>query len=252
MDLANPAQRRVFFDVHSGLPREGPGNRASTARALRLMGELPPAPLILDVACGPGTQTLDLAELVPNARFVAIDGHPPFIDELRRRARLAGVEDRIDARAGDMRALPFAPGSVDVIWCEGAAYIMGVPAALAAWAPLLKPGGRIALTEAVWLKSDPPEPVRANWTEYPDMTNGDGCRAIIRRTGLKLLGDFVLPESAWWDDYYGPLETRTRQLSEKYHDDAIAQLVLDEAISEVAVYRQYSAYYGYQFFVMSR
>ena len=101
--------------------------------------------------------------------------------------------------------------------------MMGVPAALAAWAPLLKPGGRIALTEAVWLKSDPPEPVRTNWTEYPAMTDVEACRAIIRRAGLKLLGDFVLPESAWWDDYYGPLEARARQLADKYRGDAIAQ-----------------------------
>ena len=75
------------------------------------MGELPQAPLILDVACGPGAQTLDLAELVPDARFVALDAHPPYLDELRRRARAAGIEHRIDARVGDMRALPFAPGT---------------------------------------------------------------------------------------------------------------------------------------------
>ena len=66
------------------------------------------------------------------------------------------------------------------------------------------------------------------------------------------MGDFLLPESAWLDDYYGPLEARARELAEKYRGDAVAQRVLDEAISEVAVYRRYSAYFGYQFFVMSR
>ena len=189
---------------------------------------------------------------MPDARFVAIDAHQPFLEELRRRVDAAGLGARIEPRFGDMRALPFEPGSIDVIWCEGAAYMMGVPKALEAWAPLLKPGGRIALTEPVWLRSDPPESVRRNWDDYPAMTDVPGCRAIIARAGLKLLGDFLLPESAWWDDYYGPLEARTRQLREKYRRRCGRATVLQEAESEVAAYRKYSAYFGYQFFVMAK
>ncbi len=76
---------------------------------------------------------------MPDARIVAIDAHKPFLEELRRRIDAAGAGDRIEARFGDMRALPFEPDSIDVLWCEGAAYVIGVPAALAAWTPLLKP-----------------------------------------------------------------------------------------------------------------
>ena len=251
MDFSDPAQRRVFFAVHSGLPREGPGNRASTARALGLMGTLPKKPSIVDVACGPGAQTLDLANLVPDAHIVAVDAHPPYLDELRRRTSAAGVADRVEIRSADMRALPFDPGTVDVLWCEGAAYIMGVPDALKTWRPLLKPGGCIALTEPVWLKPDVPEIVQKNWAEYPAMTDVVSCREIIRRAGLKLLGDFLLPEAAWWDDYYGPLEARAQQLSTKYRGDAVAEQVLRDALVEAEVYRTYSSYFGYQFFVMS-
>ena len=205
------------------------------------MGALPERPLLVDVGCGPGAQTLDLAELIPDARIVAVDAHKPFLEELRRRIDAAGVGARIEARFGDMRALPFEPNSIDVLWCEGAAYVMGVPNALAAWAPLLKPGGRIALTEPVWLKPDPPESVRRNWEPYPAMTDVPGCRAIIARAGLKLLGDFLLPEAAWWDHYYGPLEARTQQLRGNYPGDAAAAAVLQSAENEVEAYRQYSA-----------
>lgn len=252
LNRSDPTQRRVFFELHSGLPREGPGNRDSTTRALRLMGALPERPLLVDVGCGPGAQTLDLAELIPDARIVAVDAHKPFLEELRRGIDAAGAGERIEARFGNMRALPFEPNSIDVLWCEGAAYVMGVPNALAAWAPLLKPGGRIALTEPVWLKPDPPESVRRNWEPYPAMTDVPGCRAIIARAGLKLLGDFLLPEAAWWDHYYGPLEARTKQLRGNYPGDAAAAAVLQSAENEVEAYRQYSAYFGYQFFVMSR
>lgn len=251
MNFSDPEQRSVFFDAHSNLPREGPGNRDSTARALRLMGPLPKAPLIVDIACGPGAQTLDLADLVPDARIVAIDAHPPFLAELRRRSAAAGAAARIDTQVGNMAALAIDPGTADALWCEGAAYIIGVPQALRLWPPLLKPGGRIALTEPVWLKANPPASVIRNWAEYPAMTDVPGCREIIRRAGLKLLGDFLLPEAAWWDDYYGPLDARRRQIETKYAGNAVAEAVLQEVADEVAAYRRYSAYSGYQFFVMS-
>jgi len=193
MDFADPHHRRIFFELHSGLPREGPGGRDCTARALAMAGPLPPHPPILDVACRPGMQTMDLAALLPQARIVAVDTHFPFLEELQRRARAAGAAHRIEALRADMAALPFAPGSFDLIWCEGAAYIMGVGKALRAWQPLLRRGGKLALTEAVSLKSGAPEPVKRCWAEYPDNRDIAFNRRLVRECGYELLGDFVLP-----------------------------------------------------------
>jgi SAM-dependent methyltransferase len=252
MDFADPEQRRVFFDVHSGLPREGPGNRASTERALAVAGVLPPRPRVLDIACGPGMQTLDLADLLPNAKITAIDGHAPFLIELRSRAAERGYSQRITTQLADLRALPFAPGSFDLIWCEGAAYIMGFERALHAWQPLLTRTGRIAITEPVWLRADAPAHVREQWTSYPAMTDVAGCRAAVARAGLQLLGDFVLPEAAWWDHYYGPMQTRLGELARTYANDPIAQAVLEDCAREIAIYRDYASFYGYVFLIMSR
>jgi hypothetical protein len=47
-----------------------------------------------------------------------------------------------------MRDLPFEPGSFDLLWSEGAAHIMGVSEALAAWRPLLRMGGYVRLPES--------------------------------------------------------------------------------------------------------
>lgn len=52
-----------FFELHAGLARQGPGADAHTRRAFALVGDLPPAPVIVDVGCGPGMQTLELARL---------------------------------------------------------------------------------------------------------------------------------------------------------------------------------------------
>ena len=152
MDFNDPKQREVFFDIHDGLPRQGPGNRHSTERALRLAGALPPSPLVLDIACGPGMQTMDLAELLPSAKIWAFDAYAPFVEEVARRAQANGVADRVHAFVGDMTSIAFTDKRFDLIWCEGAAYIMGVEKALRYWRSFLQPGGRLALTEAVWLK----------------------------------------------------------------------------------------------------
>jgi SAM-dependent methyltransferase len=252
MNFDDPIQRRVFFEVHSGLPREGPGNRESTQRALALAGDLPPRPRVLDIACGPGMQTIDLAELMPTAKITAIDGHAPFLIELRRRAAEHGHAQRITTQLADLRALPFAPGSFDLIWCEGAAYIMGFERALQAWKPLLTRAGRIAITEPAWLRTDPPAHVQKQWTSYPAMTDVPGCRAAVTRAALQLLGDFVLPEAAWWDHYYGPMQARLAELSGAHTNDPVAKAVLDDCAQEITIYRDYSSFYGYVFLIMSR
>jgi SAM-dependent methyltransferase len=196
-------------------------------------------------------QTIDLARLLPAAEILAIDNHEPFVHEANRRARAQGVAGRVRVELGDMRALASPPAAFDLIWCEGAAYIMGVGEALRAWRPLLRPGGRLALSEAVWLRADPPEPVRRLWSDYPGIGDLEACRTLVRSAGYRLLGDFVLPERAWWDHYYRPMERRLAELAPKYAGDALAEAVLRAHEDEIAAYRRYAAYYGYAFLVLA-
>jgi len=252
MDFGDPRVRRAFFDVHSGLPREGPGSRDCTARALALAGPLPERARLLDIACGPGMQTMDLAALLPEARIVALDNHAPFLAELQRRAAAGGVAERVAPVLGDMAALPFPAGSFDLLWCEGAAYIMGVARALQAWRPLLRPGGRLALTEAVWLRPDAPAAVRRCWApDYPDMGDIESCRRLVQACGYALLGDFVLPERAWWEHYYEPMQERVAQVAPRYAGDAVGEAVLEACREEIEIYRAFADYYGYVFLVLA-
>jgi SAM-dependent methyltransferase len=251
MDFNDSNQLKVFFDAHQDLPRQGPGNRASTERALDLAGDLPEAPRILDIGCGPGVQTLDLARARPDARITAVDLHEPFLAEASRRVAAAGAADRVTFERADMAALRYPDASFDLIWCEGAAYILGVEHALIQWQRLLRPAGVIALTDAVWLVADPPEPLNGWWrSNYPDMASIAERRALVKECGYRLLGDFVLPESAWWEPYYTPMETRLDRLKVKYADDPSAQAVLTDCQVEIDYYRRYPNCYGYLFLVM--
>jgi SAM-dependent methyltransferase len=242
----------VFFEIHSGLPREAPGDDASTARALALARGLPPKPDILDVGCGPGAQTLVLARATGGA-VLAVDNHAPFLEDLRRRASWAGLADRVQSIRGSMFELPFMEAAFDLIWSEGAIYIMGFDHGLQSWRRLLRPAGWLAVTEVAWLRDDPPREIVDFWTAgYPGIRTVAENLAAIRDGGYDPAGHFVLPESSWWDSYYVPVLERVARLKETYRGDAEALGILDQETLEIDLYRKYSSYYGYVFFVMKR
>ena len=248
------AQRhwQAFLHLHSDNPREGPGDQASTLRALAAVaaaGAGEPVRSVLDLGCGPGAQTLHLLEALPDARFTAVDRNPPYIDTLEQRAAAAGFSGRLDARVGDMLE---PPGSArfDLIWCEGAAYSVGVAQALTRWRDWLSPGGCVAFTEAVFLKdrADLPQAVIDNWAEYPAMTDISGVQGWVNAAGYDTLEHFVLPEAAWLA-YYDPLARRVEALRPVYAGDPAALKAIEEGASEIAVYRQHNDCFGYAFFI---
>ncbi len=234
----------LFFTLHSGLPHEGPGSREDTLRALALTG-LSGRLAVLDIGCGPGPSSLVLLEALPEARVTGVDDHAPFIEAARARVAAAGHGPRFAAVEADMAALPFEAGSFDLLWCEGAVYIMGVERALGLWRPLLRPGGRIAFTEAVWLVSAPHPEAQAVWAEYPEMTDVAGTQARIARAGWRNLGWFMVSEAAW-ENYFGPLGARVAALAPVHGAGAPA---LAEAAREIALRRSHGDEYGYAFFV---
>ena len=245
--------QKVFFDIQSGLPRQGPGDEQSTRAALALCTELPAEPSVLDIGCGPGAQTIVLAQALPGALITAIDNHLPYLEELESHARADGLEDRIVAEQRDMAALPYEPASFDLIWAEGSAYSIGIANALSAWQPLLKPGSYLAFTELVWLTSSPPaEAVEFFGNEYPAMTTSQAIAGLVVEHGYELAGRFTIPDSAWWDDYYTPLSEKLPRLLEKYADDETGLAVVQMAREEQRIRRDFGSSYGYEFFVARR
>ena len=210
---------------------------------------------ILDVGCGSGAQTLILARQ-DGARVVAIDNHLPFLDELERRAQAAGLADKIETHVHDMAEMeelladhqPF-----DVVWAEGSLYVMDFAEGLRACRGMLKPGGGLAASELTWLRPDAPKECRDYFAaQYPAMRDVAGNLALMKDCGYDVLGHFTLPESAWWLPYYQPLATRVAELREKYRDDAAKLEMLVWVDEEIEMYRRFSTYYGYVFYLARR
>jgi ubiquinone/menaquinone biosynthesis C-methylase UbiE len=240
----------MFWEIHSNLPREGPGDNESTRRAFQMMPALPSNLEILDVACGPGMQTMELAR-ISNGRITAVDTHQPFLDELGRRAKAAGVHNRVQTVNASMRSMSFDEHRFQVIWCEGALYMMGLKQGLADWRRLLAPGGYIAFTEPCFLADILPEQVKKHWLDdYPAMTNIEQTLRMISEISYLTVGHFTIPQWAWWKDYYTPQEVRLKQLREKYAANPTALERIEETQQEINTHRVYSNYYGYVFFVV--
>jgi SAM-dependent methyltransferase len=258
MDLSE--QMKFFFEVfHSSLPRLGPGTTEATLRALKVFDEAgePPnstagseRPQVLDLGCGNGAQTLVLAKET-DWPITAVDNHKPFLDELERRALGQGLQDRMALRQMDMSQMDFEPGSFEVVWSEGALYSMGVAAGLAACHRLLVPGGVMAFTELCWLVDNPSDEAREYFeTMYPDIRSVEDNLDLIDATGFDLVEHFALPPEAWWNDFYLPLEERSKQLAPRAVESPGLAAVLSTVKAEIEMYSRHSDEYGYVFYCL--
>jgi len=241
----------IIFTLFEYLPRQGPGSAACTKKMFSCVPVLPEQPAILDVGCGSGIQTIDLARLAPEARITAVDVHAQFLFDLRTRADAAGVAARINPVQASMDNLPFPAGSFDLLWAEGSIFIMGVERGITAWKKITRPGGYLAFTEAVWFTDAPSAEMKRFWQEnYPDIKDVQGIRTIAEKAGYSWITFFPLPASAWWDYYYTPLVARLPALEEKYRTHPEAQAVLAVTKQEISLYREHSREYGYQFILL--
>ncbi len=237
----------IFYEMFKQMPRQGPGKSGYTKKALSFC-TIPDSPQILDIGCGTGAQTLSLAENT-DGRITAVDNYGPFLEELRKKAKKSGLYEKIQIIQSDMNQLALQQ-KFDLIWCEGAIFVIGFDKGLREFKELLKPGGFMALTEVVWTKENPPPGAVAYWEkEYPAITDVPGNINIIRSAGYDLVHHFIMPQDAW-DEFYSALEGITIQMQKKYKNNKEAEKIIDYAVKEIEAYEKFSEFYSYAFFVM--
>ncbi|MCC6433648.1 MAG: class I SAM-dependent methyltransferase [Acidimicrobiales bacterium] len=241
----------AFLAVFESLPRQGPGSRACTAQALAMCEGLPPEPDIVDLGCGGGAQTLDLAELTGGV-VVAVDNHAPFAELLTRRAAARGCSDRVRPHIADMTDPGLPAERADLVWSEGALYNIGLAAALPRCHRLLRPGGYLAFTDAVWRTQDIPDAVRELFADYPTMGTVADVLALLPAHGFELIGHFPVPDDAWWDEFYTPMRARITELRANGSFGAEGLAALDRCDAEIDLFSEHGHRYGYEFFVARR
>ena len=243
----------LLYEIYNEkLPRLAPGDNDSTREAFSFLMEIPSNCYILDVGCGSGMQTLELAKLI-DGKILALDNHQPYLDELEKKAKKLDLKKKITTLNQSMFEMKFEENSFDIIWSEGAAYVYGFEKSLEDWQYYLKENGYLVISELCWFEEVIPKELSDYFKEeYPAMKNVRENIAIIKTKGLELINHFQIPESSWWDNYYNPLEKRIQKSREKYQNDNETLVLLDIFNLEIEIFRKYSKNYGYSFFIMRK
>jgi SAM-dependent methyltransferase len=113
-----------------------------------LLPYLRPAMDVLDVGCGPGSITVDLARRVAPGRVVGVDLSAEVLVKAGELAAGRGVDSVVFEQA-DVTALPYRDGSFDVVHAHQVLQHLCDPvAALREMRRVTRPGGIVAVREA--------------------------------------------------------------------------------------------------------
>lgn len=246
-----PVTNDIFFAIQQYLARESQRRREYTRKAYHMLPKLN-KPCILDVGCGVGVATLELAKL-SQGEIIGIDTNQASLDELTKKTEELGLSDRVKAVNCSMFEMDFPDASFDIIWAECSIFIIGFERGLNEWRRFLKSRGFLVVHHFAWLKPNPPKEARNYWKQFfPDMKTVQGYAEQVPGCGYNLIGHFSLPEDAWWTDYYGPLAECIKELRLEYVDDPEALAVLDKAQLEIDIYKKSSQWFGSAFLVMQK
>jgi ubiquinone/menaquinone biosynthesis C-methylase UbiE len=182
-----------------------------TRKAFQALPELE-KPRILDIGCGSGVPTMELAKL-SDGEIIGIDIDQDLLDSFSRKIEQEGLTNRVKAIKCSLLDIKFPDNSFDIIWAEGSITTLGVEKSLRGWSRLLKPKGFLVI--------------------HDEIKHFFEKRHLVASCGYKLIEHFSLPEEAWWEEYYCPLEIRIKKLYKKYSNDPDALEVLNIHQNEV-------------------
>jgi SAM-dependent methyltransferase len=236
--------------------------RTAENSAAYLLPHLRPGLSLLDVGCGPGTITADLAERIAPGQLVGIDAAADVVAQARAHADDRGLANA-RFEVADLFQLPYEDGSFDVIHVHQVLQHLTDPVAgLVELRRVLDPDGVLAARDGdygafTWA---PRDPRLDRWIElYFEVTNRNGHNA---RIGPELLGlahqagftdvtvssstwTYAGPEQrAWWGELWADRMRYSRVaeqaleygLSTQEELESIAQAFLQWAASDDAVF----------------
>lgn len=152
-------------------------------------------PRILDVGCGSGVPTMELAKL-SNGEVIGLDIDQGLLDVLRGNVEEAGLSDRVKVVNRSLFDMEFPDESFDIIWTEGSIFVIGFKKGLQEWKRFLKPDGFMVV--------------------HDEKGNIGEKLKQISSCGYELLSYFELDEKTWWAEYFAPLEKLILETRVKY------------------------------------
>lgn len=205
-----------------------------------LRDDLRPGTTVLDIGCGPGTLSVDLARHVAPAAVLAVDVVDAPLDEARRHADAAGI-DTVTFAVADVHDLDLPDASFDLVHAHQVLQHLSDPvAALREMARVARPGGVVAARDAdyagfTWY---PREPGLDDWLALSHAVargndaEPDAGRRLLAWAHAAGLRDVVPSASTWC---FATPEERT------WWSDLWADRVRSSSVAEQAVARGLAA-----------
>ncbi|MFX1487504.1 MAG: class I SAM-dependent methyltransferase [Promethearchaeota archaeon] len=152
-------------------------------------------PRILDIGCGTGIPTLELAKL-SEGEIIGIDIDQSALDKLNLKIKQEGLSERIRVYNRSIYDTKFANESFDIIWEEGVIHLLDIKKTLTECNRILKLNGFMVTGEAT------------NWAERK--------LKHFPKFGFRRIKQIAWESGCWWTEYYAPLEEKIKNLRKKY------------------------------------
>lgn len=201
-----------------------------TKKAFQMLPKMD-KPKILDIGCGSGIPTIELARL-SNGEIIGIDIDQSLLNELDKKIEEMGFSKRITTINCSLFDINFPDESFDIIWAEGSIAIIGFEKGLKEWKRLLKSKGFLVL--------------------HDDNKSISNKLKLISRSGYKLINHFLLPENTWWLEYYSLLETRINELCIKYKNELDVNKIFKKYQNEIDMVKKNPKEFGSIFYIMQK
>ncbi|MGW6771086.1 methyltransferase domain-containing protein [Streptomyces sp. NPDC055037] len=166
-----PKETAVYTHGHHESVLRSHRWRTAANSAAYLLAELRPGQDLLDVGCGPGSITADLAALVAPGTVTAVDAAEDVLDKAREAATAAGA-DNVRFAVADVHALDFPDDSFDIVHAHQVLQHVGDPVrALSELRRVCRPGGVVAARDADY----------GSFAWFPGVPALDGWQELYRR-----------------------------------------------------------------------
>ena len=176
-------------------------------------------PRILDIGCGTGVPTVELAK-ISGGDVTGLDDNENSLNMLKTKIKALGLNKQVRVINDSIFTMDFPEESFDIIWAEGSVFVMGFENSIKNWHRFLKSEGFLVI--------------------HDDNKAKDKKLELIKKHGYRLIDEFELSHQVWWDEYYKPLKLLIKKFQDKDPDDEKLinelnkdQMEIDQSFSSV-------------------
>ncbi|MBN1367477.1 MAG: molybdenum cofactor biosynthesis protein MoaE [Dehalococcoidales bacterium] len=188
-------------------------------------------PHILDIGCGSGVPTMELARL-SNGEITGLDINQSDLDRLNDKIKRNKLSGRVNTINRSLVNLNFPYNRFDIIWSEGSAHIIGFESCLKAWKRFIKPDGYLVI--------------------HDEQGNIEEKLQQISHYGYELLTYFLLDKDLWDREYFAPLEKLIRKARIECADNPNFLKDISTAEDEISFFNNFPELSNSVFFIMRK